>query len=84
MAVALANSDTDEDLERYLKCFRLGEPTFDFVPALEGDAPIGCTLQAVVLTGSVTSKIDGRYDNALAGTINGLYKAALIHRRAPW
>ena len=24
------------------------------------------------------------YVNALAGTINGLYKAELIHRRAPW
>lgn len=24
------------------------------------------------------------YDNALAETINGLYKAELIHRRSPW
>lgn len=24
------------------------------------------------------------YDHALAETINGLYKAELIHRRAPW
>ena len=24
------------------------------------------------------------YDNALAETINGLYKAKLIHRRGPW
>ncbi len=24
------------------------------------------------------------YDSALAETINGLYKAELIHRRAPW
>ena len=24
------------------------------------------------------------YDNALAETINGLYKAELMHRRAPW
>ena len=24
------------------------------------------------------------YDNALAETINGLYKAELIHRRVPW
>ncbi|OIQ72646.1 hypothetical protein GALL_457260 [mine drainage metagenome] len=31
---------------------------------------------------SVGSKGD-RYDNALAETINWLYKAALIHRRAP-
>ena len=43
---------THEDLERYLKCFRCGEPTLDFVPALEGDAPMGCPLQTVVLTAS--------------------------------
>ncbi|WP_109791009.1 IS3 family transposase [Acidovorax sp. GW101-3H11] len=32
---------------------------------------------------SVGSKGDS-YDNALAETINGLYKAELIHRRTPW
>ena len=32
---------------------------------------------------SVGSKGDS-YDNALAETINGLYKAEFIHRRAPW
>jgi len=32
---------------------------------------------------SVGSKGDS-YDNALAETINGLYKAGLVHRRAPW
>jgi putative transposase len=32
---------------------------------------------------SVGSKGDS-YDNALAETINGLYKAKLIHCRAPW
>jgi transposase InsO family protein len=32
---------------------------------------------------SVDSKGDN-YDNALAENINGLYKAELIHRRAPW
>jgi len=32
---------------------------------------------------SVGSKGDS-YDNALAETINGLYKAELIHRWAPW
>jgi transposase InsO family protein len=31
----------------------------------------------------VGSKGDS-YDNALAETINGLYKADLIHRRTPW
>ena len=28
--------------------------------------------------------IGDSYDNALAETTNGLYKAELIHRRAPW
>lgn len=32
---------------------------------------------------SVGSKGDS-YDNALAETINGLFKTELIHRRAPW
>ena len=32
---------------------------------------------------SVGSRGDS-YDNALAETINGLHKAELIHRRAPW
>ena len=32
---------------------------------------------------SVGSRGDS-YDNAMAETINGLYKAELIHRRAPW
>ena len=33
--------------------------------------------------GSVGSKGDS-FDNALAETVNGLYKAELIHRRGPW
>jgi putative transposase len=32
---------------------------------------------------SVGSRGDS-YDSALAGTINGQYKAEMIHRRAPW
>jgi putative transposase len=32
---------------------------------------------------SVGSQSDS-YDNALAETVNGLYKTELIHRRAPW
>jgi transposase InsO family protein len=32
---------------------------------------------------SVGSRGDS-YDNALAETINGLYKAEVIHRRSPW
>ena len=32
---------------------------------------------------SVGSRGDS-YDNALAETVNGLYKAELVHRRGPW
>lgn len=28
--------------------------------------------------------VGASYDNALADTVNGLYKAELIHRRGPW
>ena len=40
-------------------------------------------LAEAVIEPSVGSKGDS-YDNALAETLNGLYKAELIHRRAPW
>ena len=40
-------------------------------------------LAAAGIEPSVGSKGDS-YDNALAETINGLYKTELIHRRAPW
>ena len=33
--------------------------------------------------GSVGSRGDS-YDNALAESVNGLYKAELIHRQGPW
>ena len=39
-------------------------------------------LRTYVPTGGV-SRIS-RYDNALAETVNGLYKAEVIHRRGPW
>jgi transposase InsO family protein len=40
-------------------------------------------LAEVDAAGSVGSKGDS-YDNALAETVNGLYKAELIHRRGSW
>jgi transposase InsO family protein len=30
------------------------------------------------------AEVDNSYDNALAETINGLYKAEVIHRCGPW
>jgi transposase InsO family protein len=40
-------------------------------------------LAANDIVASVGSKGDS-YDNALAETVNGLYKTELIHRRGPW
>jgi rubredoxin len=40
-----------ETIERYLKCFRCGAPSAQFVPALLGDAPLGSTIQGVVVPG---------------------------------
>ena len=40
-----------------------------------------------LITAGVTASVGSvgdSYDNALAETVNGLYKAELIHRRAPW
>jgi transposase InsO family protein len=39
----------------------------------------GCTLR-----NAAASSVGDSYDNALAETINGLYKAEVIHRRGPW
>ena len=33
---------------------------------------------------SLVGSVGNFYDNALAETINGLYKAEVIHRRGPW
>ena len=32
----------------------------------------------------LVGSVGDSYDNALAETINGLYKAEVIHRRGPW
>ncbi|MGY3362870.1 hypothetical protein ACVWZK_009533 [Bradyrhizobium sp. GM0.4] len=32
----------------------------------------------------LSASVGDSYDNALAETINGLYKAEVIHRRGPW
>jgi transposase InsO family protein len=35
-------------------------------------------------TEGTVGSVDDSYDNALAETINGLFKAEVIHRRGPW
>ena len=45
----------------------------------------GCPNDALIPYRAVRGKSKGdSYDNAPAETINGLYKAELIHRQAPW
>lgn len=39
----------DAALARYFKCFRCGAATDTFAPAGQDDAPVGCTLQPVVV-----------------------------------
>jgi putative transposase len=41
-------------------------------------------MEIIPSKGSVLGCIQHSYDNALAETINGLYKTEVIHRRAPW
>jgi hypothetical protein len=40
---------SDANMAAHLQCFQCGESTVNFVPAQPGDAPMGCTLQSVVL-----------------------------------
>jgi rubredoxin len=39
-------------IDRYLRCFRCGAPSTGFIPAKPGDAPLGSTIQAVVVPGA--------------------------------
>lgn len=51
-AIAYSKARGERPTERvsdYRKCFRCGQSTEQFVPALEADAPLGCTLQACVM-----------------------------------
>jgi hypothetical protein len=45
---AQAKFGGEQSLEMYRRCFRCGAPSDTFVPAAPGDAPLGCTLQAVI------------------------------------
>lgn len=48
---------TAEDLAGYYCCFRCRSPSSGFVLAADGDAPDGCTLQAVVIESIDTHKL---------------------------
>lgn len=45
----LRHADSPEQLGRYFRCFNCGGPTSTFVLARSEDAPLGCTLQLVVV-----------------------------------
>ena len=64
-------------------------PTRPGEPALQGTAAqpavgVGLHLRVHLARLAVCCIRGDSYDNELAETINGLYKAELIHRRGPW
>jgi len=61
------------------------------MPGIEQKVPLRRSLESaqyvsIRYTGVEPSvgSVGDSYDNALAETINGLYKAEVIHRRGPW
>ena len=56
----------------------LPHPEPQYLPLRYSERPAEAGIQP-----SVCSRGDS-YDNALAGTISCLYRAEMIHRRAPW
>ena len=46
---ALRDCQTRDDLARYYRCFHCSKPSVEFLLAKPGDAPLGCTLQPVVV-----------------------------------
>ena len=50
--LATKGESATEDIARYLRCFKCGAPSADFVPAMPGDAPTGSTIQGVVVPGA--------------------------------
>src|SRR5512135_2281579 len=58
-----------------------------FITAIEGVQYVSIRYTARLIEAGVepsVGSVGDSYDNALAETINGLYKAELIHRRGPW
>lgn len=51
--------------------------------SISSDLRVSRKLVAIHIEPSLSCQ-GNRYDDALAETIDGLYKAKLIHRRAPW
>jgi len=50
-AIPLAVAKQNTDYAGYHSCYNCNQPAWSFVPAEAGDAPDGCTLQPVVVSG---------------------------------
>ncbi|WP_082498258.1 NIF family HAD-type phosphatase [Pseudorhodoferax sp. Leaf267] len=53
----VSDGGSQEQQERYYRCFRCRAPSATFVPAGPDDAPIGATLQPVVIPSAHSSKV---------------------------
>ena len=74
-------------LEQALYARHLSEATTLFIIAIRGSQYVSIRYSERLAEAGVEPPVGSKgdsYDNALAETINGLYKAELIHRRAPW
>jgi hypothetical protein len=49
LSTAMVSGESDEQLARYFRCFRCKNPSETFVRAHPDDAPVGCSLQPVVV-----------------------------------
>lgn len=49
LSFVLPDAESPEQLARYFRCFRCGTPSSSFIPSRPEDAPVGCTLQVVVI-----------------------------------
>lgn len=49
LEAAMLNATSPEHRARYYRCYRCAAPTSTFVAAGPEDAPLGCTLQPVVI-----------------------------------